>query len=207
MVQPRAAEKGVVLSYHVAPDAITCITDERRLRQMLLNLLSNALKFTPQGQVTLTVQGRNALIEFRVEDTGIGIPADRLEQIFQPFTQLDHNLNRQYDGAGLGLARQRQLAQLHGGQMRVESAVGQGSCFFLYLPREGADGTAAAATTWHRDQGNHNRAESQRLVFIDSDLEHHQTLIAYVRACGWQVNSYQSWVRCTSTCANLRPIC
>jgi DNA-binding NtrC family response regulator len=68
-----------------------------------------------------------------------------------------------------------------------------GSCFFLYLPREGADGTAAAATTWHRDQGGHNRAESQRLVFIDSDLEHHQTLIAYVRACGWQVNSYQSW--------------
>jgi len=94
MVQPRAAEKGVVLSYHVAPDAITCITDERRLRQMLLNLLSNALKFTPQGQVTLTVQSRDGLIEFGVEDTGIGIPADRLEQIFQPFTQLDHNLNR-----------------------------------------------------------------------------------------------------------------
>jgi signal transduction histidine kinase len=123
MVQPRAAEKGVVLSHHVAPDAITCVADERRLRQMLLNLLSNALKFTPQGQVTLTVQGRDALVEFGVEDTGIGIPADRLEQIFQPFTQLDHNLNRQYDGAGLGLARQRQLAQLHGGQLRVESAV------------------------------------------------------------------------------------
>jgi signal transduction histidine kinase len=94
MVQPRAAEKGVVLSHHVAPDAITCVADERRLRQMLLNLLSNALKFTPQGQVTLTVQGRDALVEFGVEDTGIGIPADRLEQIFQPFSQLDLNLNR-----------------------------------------------------------------------------------------------------------------
>jgi signal transduction histidine kinase len=130
MVQPRAAEKGVVLSYHVASDAITCVADERRLRQMLLNLLSNALKFTPQGQVTLTVQGRDALVEFGVEDTGIGIPADRLEQIFQPFTQLDHNLNRQYDGAGLGLALSRQLAQLHGGQMRVESAVGRAAVSF-----------------------------------------------------------------------------
>lgn len=193
MVQPRAAEKGIVMSYHVAPDALTCVADERRLRQMLLNLLSNALKFTPQGQVTLTVQGRDALVEFRVEDTGIGIPANQLEQIFQPFTQLDHDLNRQYDGAGLGLALTQQLAQLHDGYLRVESAVGQGSCFFLYLPRTGADGTAVGSTAWHRDQGGHNRAECQRLVVVDSDLEHHQTLIAYVRACGWGVNSYQSW--------------
>ena len=193
MVQPRATEKGVVLSHLVAPDALTCLADERRLRQMLLNLLSNALKFTPQGQVTLTVQRRDGLIEFRVEDTGIGIPADRLEQIFQPFTQLDHDLNRQYDGAGLGLALTQQLAQLHGGYLRVESAVGQGSCFFLYLPRQGADGTTPAATTWQRDQGGRNRAECQCLVIVDSELEHHQALIAYVRACGWQVDSYQSW--------------
>ena len=193
MVQPRAAEKGIVLSCHVAPDAPICVADERRLRQMLLNLLSNALKFTPQGQVTLTVQGRDGLVEFRVEDTGVGIPTHQLEQIFQPFTQLDHDLNRQYDGAGLGLALTRQLAQLHNGYLRVESAVGQGSCFFLYLPGSGADGTPAASTPWQRDQESHNRAECQRLVVVDSELEHHQRLMAYVKACGWQVSSYQSW--------------
>ncbi|MGF1516655.1 MAG: sensor histidine kinase [Nodosilinea sp.] len=204
MVQPRAAEKGVVLSYHVAPDALTCVADERRLRQMLLNLLSNALKFTPQGQVTLTVQGRNGLVEFQVKDTGIGIPTHQLEQIFQPFTQLDHDLNRQYDGAGLGLALTRQLAQLHNGYLRVESAVGQGSCFFLYLPGSEADGIAdraddsgadrsTAAASWRSSEDNHRRGGSQRLMVVDSDLEHHQTLIAYVKACGWQVDSYQHW--------------
>ncbi len=201
MVQPRAAEKGVVLSCHVAPDAPICVADERRLRQMLLNLLSNALKFTPQGQVTLTVQSRDGLVEFRVEDTGIGIPAHQLEQIFQPFSQLDHDLNRQYDGAGLGLALTRQLAQLHNGYLRVESVVGQGSCFFLYLPRSGADkstdsadgGADDGAATWRSGEGNPRRGASQRLMVVDSDLEPHQTLIAYVKACGWQVDSYQHW--------------
>ncbi|TVQ13130.1 MAG: sensor histidine kinase [Leptolyngbya sp. DLM2.Bin27] len=199
MVQPRAAEKAIELNCDIAADALTCMADERRLRQMLLNLLSNALKFTPQGQITLTVQNRDALVEFRVEDTGIGIPADRLEQIFQPFTQLDHDLNRQYDGAGLGLALTQQLAQLHGGYLRVESAVDQGSCFFLYLPRPGAGALAARplGPDHHpsKDDCKNNRSaiDSQQMVIVDRDLEHHQTLIAYVRSCGWQVIGYQSW--------------
>ncbi|WOD39989.1 HAMP domain-containing sensor histidine kinase [Nodosilinea sp. E11] len=191
MVQPRATEKTLTLTHQVAADATTCTADERRLRQMLLNLLTNAIKFTSQGQVTLTVQRCDALIEFRVEDTGIGIPANQLEHIFQPFTQIDRDLDRQYDGAGLGLALTRQLAQLHGGHLRVESAEGQGSQFLLYLPRQGGDragtmvSTTSAPTTQHRDV--------QRLMVIDCDLDHHQPLFAYVRACGWQVDGYQSW--------------
>ncbi|MGB3310997.1 MAG: ATP-binding protein [Nodosilinea sp.] len=191
MIQPRATEKGLTLAYLGATNAETCLADERRLRQMLLNLLANAVKFTPQGEVTLAVQRRDTQIEFKVEDTGIGIPAEQLEQIFQPFTQLDHELNRQYDGAGLGLALTRQLAQLHGGYLRVESVVGQGSQFLLRLPIHGPGGsaTAAAQTVSAPLLGN----RGQRLVVIDTDLDHHRALVAYVRACGWQVNGCRSW--------------
>ncbi|MFQ4139726.1 sensor histidine kinase [Nodosilinea sp. PGN35] len=191
MMQPRAAEKGLELVYRAkAPSPTTCIADERRLRQMLLNLLSNAVKFTAQGQVTLTVQSRAALVEFKVEDTGIGIPADQLEQIFQPFTQIDRGLDRQYEGAGLGLALTRQLAQIHGGHLRVTSAVGQGSCFVLCLPAHGPEGSSADLQTVGAvpmGGGGH------RLVVVDSDLDHHRALVAYVRACGWQVNGCRSW--------------
>ncbi len=190
MIQPRATEKGLTLAYRGATDADTCLADERRLRQMLLNLLSNAVKFTRQGQVTLAVQRRDTQIEFTIEDTGIGIPADQLEQIFQPFTQLDHELNRQYDGAGLGLSLTRQLAQLHGGYLRVESVMGQGSRFFLRLPIQGPGGSSATAQT---SSAPLLGAGGQRLVVIDSDLDHHRALVAYVRACGWQVNGCRSW--------------
>lgn len=192
MIQPRAAEKGLTLAYRGGTDADTCLADERRLRQMLLNLLSNAVKFTPQGRVTLAVQRHDAQIEFKVEDTGIGIPADQLEQIFQPFTQLDRELNRQYDGAGLGLSLTRQLAQLHGGYLRVESVVGQGSQFFLRLPRHGPGGSASA--TVQTSSAPLLEAGGQRLVVVDTDLDHHRALVAYVRACGWQVNGCRSWV-------------
>jgi signal transduction histidine kinase len=190
MVQPRAAEKHIVLGYRVAEDAMTGLADERRLRQMLLNLLSNAVKFTAQGQVQLTVQRRGESLEFCVEDTGIGIAPEHLEQIFQPFTQLDHQLNRQYEGAGLGLSLTRQLAQLHGGTLRVESTVGQGSRFLLSLPQrvEGAggvdrDGSAAPDPA----------AAAQRLVIIDRQPEHHRALETYIRTCGWRVSVWGSW--------------
>ncbi|PSN13985.1 hypothetical protein C7293_13665 [filamentous cyanobacterium CCT1] len=191
MIQPRAAEKGLTLAYRGAIDADTCLADERRLRQMLLNLLSNAVKFTPQGRVTLAVQRRDTHMEFKVEDTGIGIAADQLEQIFQPFTQLDHELNRQYDGAGLGLPLTRQLAQLHGGHLRVESAVGQGSQFVLRLPIQGPGSSASTAA--QTLSAPPLESGGQRLVVIDSDLDHHRALVAYVRACGWQVNGCRSW--------------
>ena len=191
MIQPRATEKGLTLAYRGAAEAQTCLADERRLRQMLLNLLSNAVKFTPQGRVTLAVQRRDTHIDFKVEDTGIGIAADQLEQIFQPFTQLDHELNRQYDGAGLGLALTRQLAQLHGGYLRVKSVVGQGSQFVLQLPIHGPGGSDP--TTVHPIGAPLLEPGSQRLVVVDTDLDHHRALVAYVRACGWQVNGCRSW--------------
>jgi CheY-like chemotaxis protein/anti-sigma regulatory factor (Ser/Thr protein kinase) len=104
---------------------------------MLVNLLSNAVKFTPSGgKVSLEVELRPELsaVHFIVRDTGIGISVADLERLFQPFTQLDSRLNRQHEGAGLGLALVQCLVTLHGGSITVESEVGQGSSFTIALP-------------------------------------------------------------------------
>ncbi|MBL1176557.1 PAS domain-containing sensor histidine kinase [Pantanalinema sp. GBBB05] len=134
LIQEQAFQKGLEILSQIDPAIDTCIADERRLRQMLLNLLSNAIKFTPTGNITLLVQAQTEGITFTVADTGIGIGTEQLSLLFQPFQQLDCQLNRQYIGTGLGLALTRNLARLHGGDVTVESSLGEGSRFTIYLP-------------------------------------------------------------------------
>jgi signal transduction histidine kinase len=134
LMQQQALEQGLKLVSEVDPLAGTCIADERRLKQILLNLLSNAIKFTPAGTVSLIVKKEPEGTSFSILDTGIGIPADKLSLLFQPFSQLDSQLSRRYPGTGLGLALSDKLARLHGGTITVESRVDQGSRFVLYLP-------------------------------------------------------------------------
>lgn len=123
------------LNFTIAPDVNTCVFDRRRLKQILVNLLSNAFKFTEFGSVTLKVEQTEAAVLFSVIDTGIGIsPADQAT-LFQPFQQLDSGLDRKYEGTGLGLALSRKLARLHGGDITVQSHPRRGSCFTLTLPR------------------------------------------------------------------------
>jgi signal transduction histidine kinase/CheY-like chemotaxis protein len=122
------------LNFAIAPDVDTCFADQRRLKQILVNLLSNAFKFTEVGSVTLKVKQTDAAVLFSVIDTGIGISATDQAFLFQPFQQLDSGLDRKYEGTGLGLALSRKLAQLHGGDITVKSHLGGGSCFTLILP-------------------------------------------------------------------------
>ena len=120
--------------------------DVTRLRQILVNLLDNAVKFTASGEVSagvevLSREGGRVELRFRVRDTGIGIPADRRERLFQPFSQADSSTTRLYGGTGLGLAISRRLAEGMGGRMWVESEVGGGSVFSFTIlgqaaPRE-----------------------------------------------------------------------
>ena len=111
------------------------VADPYRLQQILLNLLSNAIKFTPAtGQVTLCVCTKETSAVFQVKDTGIGIPAEKQELIFQRFQQLDGSYQRMYQGTGLGLALTKQLVELHGGQITVDSTVGVGTMFSVRLP-------------------------------------------------------------------------
>ncbi len=135
-VYDQALEKGLQLITKIDPKADICIADERRVKQMLLNLLTNAIKFTPAGYVSLSVQKISQGITFTVADSGIGIDVNQLQFLFQPFKQLDSRLNRQYEGTGLGLALTRKLARLHGGDVTVESTLGEGSRFTLFLPNQ-----------------------------------------------------------------------
>ncbi len=131
----RAHEKGLELVCHVAADVPDALEgDVGRLRQVLLNLASNAIKFTAKGEVVVRVEAESisrgeAVLRFSVSDTGIGIPRGKIETLFQPFSQADSSMTRKYGGTGLGLAIVRQLAGLMGGRAWAESAEGEGSTF------------------------------------------------------------------------------
>jgi signal transduction histidine kinase len=112
----------------------TMVVDDEKLRQILINLLSNAVKFTPAGSIEVRAAARNDSVEIAVADTGIGIPADKLEAIFEEFEQADARSTRVYGGTGLGLAISRRLARLMQGDIQVESTLGEGSTFTLTLP-------------------------------------------------------------------------
>ncbi len=145
VVRPEAERKGVALRIRDAGDDVLYQGDPHRVRQILINLLSNAVKFTPEGgsiDVEMAARGRNGEGEARfvVADTGIGIPPDRLEEIFEPFVQVEGGLTRGYGGAGLGLAISRRLARTMGGELGAESEPGNGSSFWLRLPLGGEAG-------------------------------------------------------------------
>jgi two-component system, sensor histidine kinase and response regulator len=121
-----------------------CLADPRRVKQILLNLLSNAIKFTPpQGQVILRIWREDSATVLQVEDTGIGIPESQHPLLFQKFQQLDPTYHRRYEGTGLGLALTKQLVDLHGGRVEVESAEGVGSSFTVWLPAQDLDAARA----------------------------------------------------------------
>ncbi len=139
LVAEKAREKGIALLFDMAKDVpFYILGDATRIRQILLNLLSNALKFTERGEIKieLRVQQKAGLqLELcgQVSDTGIGIPADRASKLFQPFTQVDASTTRKYGGTGLGLAIVRRLSQLMGGDVFVDSTEGKGSTFTFTL--------------------------------------------------------------------------
>jgi signal transduction histidine kinase len=132
-VRPAALTNNIALTLEIAPDVGKAITDGFRVSQCLLNLLSNAVKFSPHGDVRLSVQRQGPLVAFAVQDNGIGISAEQAKRLFAPFSQADSSTTRTYGGSGLGLAITRQLAQLLGGDVRLESVFGRGSTFTLTI--------------------------------------------------------------------------
>ena len=134
--QPLAAKKGNTLLVECANPAAAMMADRIRFEQSLLNLLSNACKFTEQGRITLTVgqDVRAGWLRWDVRDTGIGIPREKMPELFQAFNQVDSSPTRKFEGTGLGLAISQRLCQLMGGEIRVESQPGQGSCFSILIP-------------------------------------------------------------------------
>jgi signal transduction histidine kinase/CheY-like chemotaxis protein len=148
---PRAHQKDLELAYHVSPDVPTALVgDPSRLRQIINNLIGNAIKFTQQGEVVLRVESESRAVDeihlhFSVSDTGIGVPAEKQQVIFEPFIQADGSMTRKYGGTGLGLAISTSLAALLGGRMWLESEAGKGSTFH-FTSRFGLQKVSAART-------------------------------------------------------------
>lgn len=145
-VSALARGKALELTYQIEP--CTLITDGTKLKQTLINLLSNAIKYTPEGRVTLTGAVRDKAYQFSVSDTGVGIPEDARDRIFEPFTQLDNSSTRESQGVGLGLAIVKRYVEMLGGTVHVESEVGRGSAFSIVLPLEPTE--AGSVTQQHR---------------------------------------------------------
>ena len=139
LLRPKAIEKNVDLRIHCAPDVPhQLIGDPKRIGQVMTNLVANALKFTHQGHVDINVdceEQTDAEVRLRVsvEDTGIGVPEDKLAIIFEKFSQADGSVTRRYGGTGLGLAISKQLVEAMGGKIGVRSQVGKGSIFWFKL--------------------------------------------------------------------------
>ncbi|MBR8826704.1 MAG: PAS domain S-box protein [Gomphosphaeria aponina SAG 52.96 = DSM 107014] len=172
-IREQAYKKNIHLAANIPELEIA--VDERRIRQALINLLSNGIKFTPAGgSVTLEVKENLAekTLNFNVIDTGIGMAEENLNKLFQPFSQIDSSLSRNYNGTGLGLALVRTIAELHGGKVSVVSSVGVGSKFTISLPKK----LLPAQNNFSQQEGQEIAAETTRLT--QAKLEECLILIA-----------------------------
>lgn len=188
LVREQAYQQGLQLVSQIDPAIEILIADERRLRQMLLNLLSNAVKFTPAGTVSLIIEKQPDGVAFIVEDTGIGIAPEKLPLLFQPFSQLDSQLNRQYPGTGLGLVLTRNLSRLHGGNVTVQSTPGRGSRFTLYLPTIASDSHASEPVDRLSSSSSLQQASATgRILIVEDDEDSAMLLQDYLCMTGHQV--------------------
>ncbi|MBV8357792.1 MAG: response regulator [Deltaproteobacteria bacterium] len=171
-VEPMLKSEKVQLVADMSPDLPPLTTDKDRLHQILINLLSNAVKFTENGSIKILATRRGEEITIAVADSGIGIPAQALERIFEEFRQVDGGTTRQYGGTGLGLSISRHFARLLGGDITVQSRVGHGSIFSVTIPiKYGASQLAARDTQSLTDDNRGTRAvpHQKTILAIDDD--------------------------------------
>jgi len=184
----RASQKGLELACFLLPDVPDrLVGDPGRLRQILMNLLGNAIKFTERGEVVLHVEpakhdGENASLHFAVSDTGIGIPPEQQDRIFKSFAQADSSTTRRYGGSGLGLTIAARLAELMGGTVWVESAVGRGSTFH-FTARFGVWGGQTSAAV----AKSHGALRDLRVLVVDDNATNRRILKEVF--AGWQMQA------------------
>ncbi|MBF0370049.1 MAG: response regulator [Magnetococcales bacterium] len=195
----QARDKGLAMT--LAPESfpsdLWVMGDPTRLQQVLLNLLSNAIKFTSEGKVSISLEkGKNGLFSISVSDTGIGIPEEKRQHVFQPFTQADASISRQYRGTGLGLAICRQLAEKMGGRIDLKSQVGVGSTFTLALSLPMADMPELAVLTGvERNTGTPGQDASSNKplsILLADDAEENRILFeAFLKPAGYTLKMVQ----------------
>jgi CheY-like chemotaxis protein len=190
LMEPVAKAKRIHLNLDIDPDLPSrVVVDKMRLRQIVLNLLGNAVKFTEEGEVALGLEiipsGDDRVIRITVRDTGIGIPADRLENVFEKFTQADATTARRFGGTGLGLPISAELARLMGGDLRVESELGKGSVFILDLPLRVAEPVAEEGEEFGSpDNGEASQSGNLRILVAEDNPVNQELTRAMVEKAG-----------------------
>ncbi|MEI6674087.1 MAG: PAS domain S-box protein [Verrucomicrobiota bacterium] len=192
LLAPQAYNKGLTFRCDVAPDVPRTLSgDPGRLRQILLNLACNAIKFTPHGEVSVQVSlvsatATTSVLRFAVRDTGIGIPADKQALLFQKFTQMDASTARRYGGSGLGLVISKQLVGLMDGEIGVSSVIGEGSEFWFtacFAADLRATPVSAAAPPAAKPRRN-----GQRILLAEDNLINQKVALGFLRPFGLQVD-------------------
>ncbi|MEG4405323.1 AAA family ATPase [Microcoleus sp. MON2_D5] len=203
----RAEQKGISLIYEaITPLPIAVQGDEKRLRQVLINLLGNAIKFTEKGGVAFKVGYQDGKIRFQVEDTGVGMAPEQLQDIFLPFHQVG-DANRKVEGTGLGLAISRQLVQMMGGEIKVKSTLGQGSIFFfdLDLPEVSEWATNAAKANAHTIVGFKGR--KRRILIADDKWQNRSIMAGMLQPLGFEILEATEGQDCLNKVAEFKPDC
>ena len=208
LIKINAAKKGLELAYQIGPDLPPAILgDVTRLRQVLINILNNAIKFTDRGEVVLTIleadkkilngkgkdivpniQDDQLTLHFAIQDTGIGIPEDRLNRLFQPFSQVDASTTRKYGGTGLGLAISKRITELMGGTMWVESVEGTGTIFHFTINTEAAPELKIRAHL----KGTQSVLEGKRLLVVDDNATNRRILSLQTQRWGMQTKETEN---------------
>jgi signal transduction histidine kinase/DNA-binding NarL/FixJ family response regulator len=213
-LKPAIAKNANTFYLHVAEDIGAMLADVTKVRQILLNLLSNACKFTDRGTISLdvdrsTIAGRD-WIRFRVRDTGIGITPEQQENLFQEFAQADVSIGRKYGGTGLGLAISHRLVHLMKGHIMVESAPAQGSLFTVQLPAEGtvkqAESPRSKETTSRPDASSGLKTDTETILVIDDDLAVRDLMSRSLTKLGFRVVSAASGEEGLRLAKELRPL-
>lgn len=203
MLKPQAEEKRLALHLEIAEGIPTVETDSEKIRRVIINLVGNALKFTQDGGITvqLVPEGHERIL-IQVRDTGIGIPEDRIETIFQPFRQVDSSTSREFGGTGLGLTISRSIVEMLGGEISVASKVGGGSTFTVALPVKG-EGTETnargiengalsglceeVAASCMRFQGGMMPVHGATVLVVDDDPDSRELLTGHIESMGAKV--------------------
>jgi PAS domain S-box-containing protein len=197
MVAVRAHEKGLALVCEIAPEVPRdLVGDPTRLRQVLLNLLGNAIKFTESGEVGLRVTPDSdgsvpGALRFTISDTGIGIPEDKLGAVFERFTQADSSTTRRYGGSGLGLTISRRLVELMGGRIAVESGLGKGSVFSFAVPLEIWAGATRRATV-PVGAGPEPPLSALHILLVEDSPDNRTITLAYMRDTPYRVDTAEN---------------
>jgi PAS domain S-box-containing protein len=199
-VKQQAHQKQIHLDVQISPQAGIVLLDERRMQQVLINLLNNAVKFTPNnGKITLTVSRDSRCegeLSISIQDTGIGISEADQKKLFEPFVQIDSRLNRKYEGTGLGLALVKQIVELHNGSVKLHSQPDVGSCFTVCLPAAALCSSFMPSVSQlahsEPEAVSANELQKPLLMLVEDNEANIQTISSYLVAKGYELIVAQS---------------